>query len=465
MQFVGPACVLDAYLFPAKTGGEAIVTYVDARLPVGRGHGPCLLRRGAQPARCGSVRELRPVRRNILPPARPPTPRVPSRPPRSQPAPHAHRAHPARPTPTPPRHAPPAIHRRATAASGAASAPSPLFPATIAALRTIRSRPIRLIGEPEKTCRNPASSSASRSATCGAASSARGAKARLACARRRELVPRADRQAIVAAIDMVADTGAHLARDRAAQLDGEVGDAAPRIDPIGRGEGAGRAGILAGVARSAGIARGRIGIELQLGEEHAQQQPAAMLAADEIGVLALPAEPGRLRQRLLHHRRGIDEHLELATALRHQPAGERLQRLLDDVVIVLALAHRPRYAPPRARRPAASDFPAGRSSCPAPPPSAPRATAPRESAASRRAPPSSPCRRARPRPAIARAARPAPDRRPPRHPARDEAEPRGFGLQAFGEGGIGHGVQIAAAARTPRDSHASIGRILSYSAG
>lgn len=35
MQFVGPACVLDAYLMPAKTGAEAVVTYVDARLPSG----------------------------------------------------------------------------------------------------------------------------------------------------------------------------------------------------------------------------------------------------------------------------------------------------------------------------------------------------------------------------------------------------------------------------------------------
>lgn len=35
MQFVGPACVLDAYLYPAKTDGEAVVTYVDTRLPSG----------------------------------------------------------------------------------------------------------------------------------------------------------------------------------------------------------------------------------------------------------------------------------------------------------------------------------------------------------------------------------------------------------------------------------------------
>ena len=36
LQFVGPACVLDAYLYPRQPGGEPIVTYVDARLPDGR---------------------------------------------------------------------------------------------------------------------------------------------------------------------------------------------------------------------------------------------------------------------------------------------------------------------------------------------------------------------------------------------------------------------------------------------
>ena len=36
LQFSGPACVLDTYLYPARGGGEPIVTYVDARLPDGR---------------------------------------------------------------------------------------------------------------------------------------------------------------------------------------------------------------------------------------------------------------------------------------------------------------------------------------------------------------------------------------------------------------------------------------------
>ncbi len=36
LQFAGPACILDAYLYPPSGGGEPIVTHVDARLPDGR---------------------------------------------------------------------------------------------------------------------------------------------------------------------------------------------------------------------------------------------------------------------------------------------------------------------------------------------------------------------------------------------------------------------------------------------
>ncbi|MDB5690988.1 MAG: hypothetical protein JWO81_51 [Alphaproteobacteria bacterium] len=35
LQFSGAACVLDAYLYPPRGGGEPIVTYVDARRPDG----------------------------------------------------------------------------------------------------------------------------------------------------------------------------------------------------------------------------------------------------------------------------------------------------------------------------------------------------------------------------------------------------------------------------------------------
>jgi hypothetical protein len=36
LQFAGPACVLDAYLYPRAGGGEPVVTHIDARLPDGR---------------------------------------------------------------------------------------------------------------------------------------------------------------------------------------------------------------------------------------------------------------------------------------------------------------------------------------------------------------------------------------------------------------------------------------------
>jgi hypothetical protein len=35
LQFVGAACVLDAYLYPPSDGGEPVTDYVDARTPQG----------------------------------------------------------------------------------------------------------------------------------------------------------------------------------------------------------------------------------------------------------------------------------------------------------------------------------------------------------------------------------------------------------------------------------------------
>lgn len=35
LQYAGPACVLDAYLYPPAPGKEPVVTWVDARLPTG----------------------------------------------------------------------------------------------------------------------------------------------------------------------------------------------------------------------------------------------------------------------------------------------------------------------------------------------------------------------------------------------------------------------------------------------
>ena len=54
---------------------------------------------------------------------------------------------------------------------------------------------------------------------------------------------------------------------------------------------------------------GLVRFQLKAGVDDAEEQPIAMLAAQEIGVLALPADSGGGGQRLFHHRRGIDEDL------------------------------------------------------------------------------------------------------------------------------------------------------------
>src|ERR1051326_5923949 len=68
-----------------------------------------------------------------------------------------------------------------------------------------------------------------------------------------ELVPRAHREAIVAAEDAVADQRAQFLRDRPLMLDREIGDAAPRIELIGGRKGICRAAIEAAPASTAMI--------------------------------------------------------------------------------------------------------------------------------------------------------------------------------------------------------------------
>src|SRR5690606_9002152 len=77
-----------------------------------------------------------------------------------------------------------------------------------------------------------------------------GAEIRLVGAAR-ELVPGADQLAVVAAVDAVAHRRAQFLGDGAVVLDREVGDAASRVDPVGRGD---RAGGTCGNAAAAGAA-------------------------------------------------------------------------------------------------------------------------------------------------------------------------------------------------------------------
>ncbi len=60
----------------------------------------------------------------------------------------------------------------------------------------------------------------------------------------------------------------------------------------------------------------RVRLDVERREDGADEQPRAEFARDEIGVLALPAEARLLRQRLLHHRRSIDEELHFGAEAR-----------------------------------------------------------------------------------------------------------------------------------------------------
>ena len=175
--------------------------------------------------------------------------------------------------------------RSASAASDASSE----LPIAISTLRTKRSRPMRLTGDFENSARNAASSSRASSASDGARNSRarqvslRGRPARTCSTGRRRGSRRSHRCGCRCLAELV--------RDRPLVLDGQVGNAAPRIELVGRGEGVGRADVEAGAAGAAMIGVGVVARQLGRGEDRAEEQPGAEFARDQIGVLALPAQP------------------------------------------------------------------------------------------------------------------------------------------------------------------------------
>ncbi|MNT37075.1 hypothetical protein D3C72_1731940 [compost metagenome] len=72
------------------------------------------------------------------------------------------------------------------------------------------------------------------------------------------------------------------------------------------------------------------------GQDDAEKQPVAVGPAQQIGVLALPAQTGALGQGLLHQGGGVDEDLHLLPQPRRHLTGQDLQPALDHLVIVVA---------------------------------------------------------------------------------------------------------------------------------
>src|SRR5262245_25347020 len=132
-----------------------------------------------------------------------------------------------------------------------------------------------------------------------------GVKSRLVGGRG-EAIPWADLLAHVAAKDPVADRGAQLARDRSAVLDGEVGDAAPRVHLVGRDDRLGGTGLETARARSAMLALERaVRFELAIHQYLGQHEPRAQLGREHPRVLADPSQTRALRPRALQNRAGV----------------------------------------------------------------------------------------------------------------------------------------------------------------
>jgi len=107
-----------------------------------------------------------------------------------------------------------------------------------------------------------------------------------------EAIPRAGVEAVVTAVDAVAEGGAEVLGDGAFVLDGEVGNAAFGLHFLRAGDGVGGAGLDASGAFSAVIGRGGVRGEIEGGEEFAEEEPGAKAFVNLNGGFAVPAETG-----------------------------------------------------------------------------------------------------------------------------------------------------------------------------
>src|SRR5207302_2944668 len=87
---------------------------------------------------------------------------------------------------------------------------------------------------------------------------------------------------------------------------------ASRIDLVRRREGLRRTRIKTAATAAAMILFALVGRNIQRREHGTEKKPRAEFPRDKVRVLALPARTRFLRQRLFHHRCGIDENFHVA---------------------------------------------------------------------------------------------------------------------------------------------------------
>ena len=120
-------------------------------------------------------------------------------------------------------------------------------------------------------------------------------------------------------------------------LDGVVGEAPLRLDVAWLDDRGGRAGRNACYAIAAAVGVGRIGGEVEVGDQRAEEQPGTQLWVDEAAVLPDPADPRALRPFLLQHRPRIHLAVDASGELRADPRGELAHGFEHHVVVVASL--------------------------------------------------------------------------------------------------------------------------------
>ncbi len=153
----------------------------------------------------------------------------------------------------------------------------------------------------------------------------------------RVAIPRADQLAVVAAVDAIADRTAELLGDRTVELDREIGDAASRIEFVGRHDRACRAGLDARGTAAAVRGNGLIDGQRQVREDLAEEEPRAVVTVEQVGVLADPAEARVACQRLFEHGGTVRECAITGAPRRcRQPVGQPCKPVAQHLVIVAA---------------------------------------------------------------------------------------------------------------------------------
>ncbi|MDT4852973.1 hypothetical protein FQZ97_872270 [compost metagenome] len=141
----------------------------------------------------------------------------------------------------------------------------------------------------------------------------------------RELVPWAHELAVVATVDAVAHERSQVLGDGAGVFDGEVRDAAARVQPVRPQDGLGRTHLDAGAAAATVRAHGLAGRQGDVQIDLAQEKHGSRFAAEHQRVFATPALAAAAGQLGFEHRSRVGEH---AVAQRPHGLGDAVGQFL-----------------------------------------------------------------------------------------------------------------------------------------